>query len=169
MIKGNKINIDWISYISDIRKLYAKLSSILSVYQSFNIISINRGGAIPATMISHLTNVPNNIYSIGVKSYNDSNNSKENNIIVYQDIKEIRAVNNKPILIVDDLVDSGESIKYVYDKYCKGNDRDIILAAVYNKNNKFNKEIIDLKTNVEFVWGQQYAKNKWLVLPYEKD
>ncbi len=43
MIKGNKINIDWISYISDIRKLYAKLSSILSVYKSFNIISINRG------------------------------------------------------------------------------------------------------------------------------
>ncbi len=163
MIKGNKINIDWISYISDIRKLYAKLSSILRVYQSFNIISINRGGSIPAVMISHMTNVQNNIYSIGIKNY------KDNNIIVYQDIKEIRIVNNKPLLIIDNLINSGDSMKYVYHKYCKGNDKDIILAAVYNKNNKFNREIIDLEKNVEFVWGQQFAKNKWLVLPYERN
>ncbi len=172
MIKGHKVNIDWVSYVSDIRKLYAKLSSCLDVYKSFNIISINRGGAIPATMISHMTNVPNNIYSIGIKTYNDDTNKKEisfDDFIVYQDISEIGIVNNKPVLIIDDLIDSGETMRYVYDKYCLSNERDIIIAAVYNKNNKFNAEVQKLDRNVEFVWSQQYAKNKWLVMPYEKD
>jgi len=167
LVKGRKIYIDWVQYISDVRKLYAKLSSLLNVYNSFNIVSLGRGGSIPAVMISHLTNVPNNVYNIGLMNYDDVTHDKQNKIIVYQDLHEIKKINKKPVLIIDDLIDSGDSMKYVFDKYFSNVENDIIIATVYNKNKSFNRMISEQEKKVEFLSGTMYSKNKWLIFPYE--
>lgn len=169
MIKGKYVEVDWIQFLSDIRKLYGKLEKYLNVYEYFNILSINRGGSIPATIISHSSTVKNNIYSIGLKSYEDNTEEKITKINKYQDLSvnvKTKIINN-PLLIIDELIDSGETMKYVIEKYC-GNTEDIIIGCVYNKNKSFNGEIQKIDKNIEFVWGSPYAKTKWLKMPYEK-
>ena len=87
------------------------------------IIGIGRGGLVPATLISHLLDVP--LIPINYSSEHGKGNDKHarNTIlpIVYGDITSgIGSPLSYPVLgVVDDIVDSGNTMKEVKDFYNK--------------------------------------------------
>jgi len=79
---------------------------------SFNpqiIVTLAKGGFIPARILAKSLNI-NTILSYGISFY-DKNNVKTENPIVYQDLTSCKEfLQDKNILIVDDIADSGHSI-----------------------------------------------------------
>lgn len=132
------------------------------------IVPLLRGGLIPAGFLSYaLEN--RNIEPIDISTY-DSNNSNGHmerqkivNHVHYQVKNIISALPEKPIkniLIVDDLVDSGETFEIVYEAFENTGRTDInLISAVLYQNLK-----------VDFIadyCGYSEHKEHWLVFPWD--
>ncbi|MEM4260873.1 MAG: phosphoribosyltransferase family protein [Candidatus Woesearchaeota archaeon] len=130
-----KFNLTWYSYLYYIKLLInnIKRSKINFKY----VYGIPRGGLIPATIISH-----------------------EFNLILVPSIDKIMKNGGyrSHLLIVDDICDTGETIKNLIDckNYKKGNN--FFVATLFKH--------INSTINPDF-----YAKetDKWIVFPYEKE
>jgi hypoxanthine phosphoribosyltransferase len=70
------------------------------------VVGLTRGGLIPAVMISHLLKIP--MYTLKVSLRDDELNDSETNCWMPEDV-----VNGMNILIVDDINDSGETLKWI--------------------------------------------------------
>jgi len=111
------------------------------------IISINRGGCIPGVYLSHFLEKPHKM--IDIKSLND--NSKNE----FSFLKK-----NKPILIIDDINDTGNTFDFV-KKIFKDSDCKIRFAALINN--------VTSKTKIDY-HGQLIDKSDnpvWYVFPWE--
>lgn len=111
------------------------------------IVSINRGGCIPGIYLSHFLNKPHKM--IDIKSLND--NSKNE----FSFLKK-----NKPILIIDDINDTGNTFDFV-KKIFKDSDCEIRFAALINN--------VTSKTKIDY-HGQLIDKSDnpvWYVFPWE--
>lgn len=77
------------------------------------IISLGRGGLIPATLLAHKMNV-SRVYNIGIKSYTGK---IQGNFIVYQELHEndIWTIKSSRgcVLVVDDISDTGKTFLHV--------------------------------------------------------
>lgn len=106
------------------------------------IIGLSRGGLIPGVMLSHALNVP---FVPLVWQTRDGNVQWTNMLQTY---------NKNTTLVVDDLVDSGETFYQIKEaapdvKYC----------ALYNK---------QMSIGLDY-WGSTlYNEHKWLDFPWEK-
>jgi hypoxanthine phosphoribosyltransferase len=81
-IKNSKLKIDW-------------------------IIGLSRGGLIPSVCLSHRLNAKHGVYTIS--SYNEKEKKSIKKDLYISMIGQIKATDN--VLIVDDLVDCGDSMK----------------------------------------------------------
>ena len=120
-----------------------------------SIIGVSRGGLIPAVIMSQILNV-RDVYSIGVKSYDDYNNC--NDIPEpYQglDKKISRKLNKigKTVLIVDDISDRGNTFRCISDSISIDNRR---MCSIY------------IKSNTSFI-PRYYssATSEWVAFPWE--
>ena len=77
-----------------------------------HIIALAKGGYIPARIIAQQLNVKR-IYSYGINFY-DENDKRMETPIVYQNVDMSSINKSDRILIVDDIVDSGLSLKWLY-------------------------------------------------------
>jgi hypoxanthine phosphoribosyltransferase len=119
------------------------------------IIGIARGGLIPACIISHqLYDIP--VMSIGVSSYNKDKTTHSQ--IIYQDISPT-LLTNKKVLVVDDLVDSGCTLKTIKDYYCLSTNAIIHTAVLITKTKTKFLPDFSLKTT---------SHDIWITFPYEK-
>lgn len=75
------------------------------------IIGLLRGGTIPAVWLAHNLNLPMRI--IGLKTYEDTKQTDD--VLFYNDIgKELSDfVENKNVLVVDDICDTGRTISCI--------------------------------------------------------
>ena len=116
------------------------------------IISINRGGCVPGIYLSHRLSLNHKVIDIQLR---DSNKPPELKIIK-QRIKEF-----DNILLVDDINDSGKTLKTVYDLingYSK---------IIYNATLIYNQES---KVKTDF-YGKEIRRSKdqnWYVFPWEE-
>ena len=118
------------------------------------IVGVKRGGLIPAVKLSHIFNKPLIMMSCQLRDSND----KE--VRLYE-VEEIS--NDKKVLIVDDICDSGITMSQIILKfYSNGFNIDNIKTSslLYNKSQKF---VVDY-----------YAKNidrstdkRWIIFPWE--
>ena len=115
------------------------------------ILSINRGGCIPGVYLSHYFGKPHNI--VDIKSLKaDSGNQFS---LLINPIKD-----NKRILIIDDINDSGETFNIVKKIFINSN-CEIRFAALINN--------ISSKTKIDY-HGQLIDKKDnavWYVFPWE--
>lgn len=138
------IKITWDQFYIDTLKVAEKIGE-----KKFSkIIAIARGGLLPATILSHALGI-SDIESIQIKSYT---NDKEQHTI--EDIGLIECYDSD-ILIVDDLVDTGDTFMYLKLYYPNAT-----YAAVYSKPCAFIAEIAHYSI---------MAPDDWLAFPYEKD
>ena len=129
------------------------------------VVGITRGGLYPALMISHYLNIPMHTLKVSMRD----SDQRESNMWMAED-----AFNNKNILIVDDINDSGATldwVKYDWESSCHA-DSDKWLD-VWNHNVKF-ATIVD---NEDSKFGDvdytamsinKFEEPSWIVFPWEE-
>jgi len=116
------------------------------------IISINRGGCVPGIYLSHRLSLNHKVIDIQLRDSNKPPDLK----IIKQRIKEF-----DNILLVDDINDSGKTLKTIYDltnAYSK---------IIYNATLIYNQES---KVKTDF-YGKEIRRSKdqnWYVFPWEE-
>lgn len=115
------------------------------------IVGIARGGWLPARVISDLLGNPN-LASIKVDFYLDLNETDKKPIITQQVSIPVKG---KRVLIVDDVVDSGRSMRLVWDRLSL-DAVDVRTAAIYYKPwSCFKPDVYSKETD------------SWIIFPWE--
>lgn len=129
------------------------------------IISIVRGGMIPSVLISHKLNV-RNVLNITIKeTVDDTINSKKLKPKI-SNISLLKEVTGKKILVVDDIVGSGETLKELKKEVIKYSPTEIRTAIFFinEVNWKKSNNDINYKGIVDYI-GEKLKG--WVVFPWE--
>lgn len=131
----------------DIRTLVNQVL-LRSSFKPNIVLGIARGGVVPAVYLSHALDIA--FYVVNIGSYTENN--KQGELKTNQPLPEF---NGKDILIVDDLVDTGDTMKFLLDKYSVANR--VKTAVLYNKQASiispdYFVEIFDKEEWIEFPW-----------------
>ena len=87
-------------------------------YKTKLIVGITRGGLVPAVMLSHKMNIPMKTVQIQLR---DSTETLE--------LESLRVYNNRDVLFIDDINDTGETIKLIQEYAPLAN-----FATIHKKN-----------------------------------
>ena len=119
------------------------------------VIGVARGGLYPALRASYKFGIP--IAIVSVKSYA---NGKRGKVVIDADITNKSCIKGR-VLLVDDLLDSGNTIKAVKDYLNKNfKNLDLFVSALYNKG------ISEYFGLVHHYWKP--VPNEWIEFPYEE-
>ena len=116
-------------------------------YKPEKLILISRGGLIPGSIIANYLGIQD-VDVIALKTYADRKRSKE--IKVYKRIKS-----EKKLVVIEDLVDSGETAKIV--KEMMPNSKFVVLYAKTSGKKQADLHLYNFKDS------------DWLVFPWEQD
>ena len=108
---------------------------------------ISRGGLIPGSIIANYLGIQD-IDVIALKTYSDR--KKNNDIKIFKRIKS-----EKKLVVIDDLVDSGDTAKIVKDMM--PNSKFVVLYAKTSGKKQADLRLYDFKDK------------DWLVFPWEQD
>jgi len=124
-----------------------------SNYKPDLIVGISRGGWPPARVISDLLENPN-IANIKAEFYLDLGRTSEEPVIT----QTISApINGKKVLLVDDVADTGKTLKLVHDKLIEDGAENVKVATLYYKPwSVFRPDFYMVETNA------------WIVFPWER-
>ena len=122
-----------------------------------HVIGLARGGLIPATIISYELDIP--LLSYAISSYEDTTKTdkfKVHQFVHFSDLKSLKEA-NPHVLVVDDICDTGDTIRYICSK--------LSLAGIKTK----YITIVTKKKHKEFLhdYGLVIPDNKWIVFPWE--
>ena len=107
----NKEKFNWTFYNDLCENLVEKVQNEELPFT--DIITVPRGGFIPAQRLAYSLSIPR-IYSLGVSFYEDAPGVKRKAPHVYQYITiEQKDLSDRVILIVDDIIDSGDTTEYI--------------------------------------------------------
>ena len=116
-------------------------------YKPEKLILISRGGLIPGSIIANFLGIQD-IDVIALKTY--QNRKRSSDIKVFKRIKSL-----KKLVVIDDLVDSGETAKIV--KEMMPNSKFVVLYAKTSGKKQADLHLYDFKDK------------DWLVFPWEQD
>tara|TARA_B100000614_G_scaffold31462_1_gene24298 strand:+ start:1153 stop:1602 length:450 start_codon:yes stop_codon:yes gene_type:complete len=136
-------------FINSLNKIIKQIKN--SDWSPSVIFSINRGGCIPGIYLSHQLNLKHIVIDIQLR---DNNRTPDLKIIK----EKIKQFNN--ILLVDDINDSGKTLKIIYDL---NNPSKIIYNAtlIYNQESK-------VKTHFYGKMIKRSEDKNWYVFPWEE-
>ena len=139
-----EFTVSWSKFEADVTLLSKKLKN----REWRGILALTRGGLAPAALLSYHLNILN-IDTFCVSSYNDRTQNK------------LKIIKEAPLesggegwLIIDDLSDTGKTIKLVKNKYPNAH-----VATLYAKPS--GKKLPD-------VYVEEFDQNCWIVFPWEK-
>lgn len=139
-------------------------NNIKKNYRPEIIISVVRGGMIPSVILSHTLNIRNveNIKSI--ETLNDEIDAIKQKPIVDTNIN-FSNIKGKKVLIVDDILGSGATIRKVKEEVEKWNPKEIRTAiCVVNEKNWEKSNKTNYKNEIEYI-GK--IVRGWVVFPWE--
>ncbi|RLE79491.1 MAG: phosphoribosyltransferase [Thermoprotei archaeon] len=143
--------ISWNEYLGDVILLGEQIEN--SGFTPQVIVAVARGGLIPARILSDILNV-DLIYTVAVKAYSGvSARSKETRIL--QGLEK-HYVAGKEVLVVDDIVDTGETLTAV-------------LNHIRQLGTKTTKTAVPYIKPWSTIMPDYYVRvvNEWIVFPYE--
>lgn len=108
-------------YLRDITTLYHNIKNSGKTYDI--IIGVQRGGLIPAVHLSNLLDIPMQTLQWSLKA--DMREGSNPHLISNKD---------KNVLLVDDILDIGNTIHEIHEHYWKMD----TAVLIYNRENKFN-------------------------------
>ena len=147
----NKLILTWDEYFKYCDILVSKIG-YSNKYSA--ILAVARGGLIPAQYIAYKLNI-RRIYNFGVITYADNNQIlKDEDITLYQSPAMNSDIHNYKILIVDDIADSGRTLKIITSMY---NNSDV--CTIFYKP---NKSIVKPD-----YYGQTIDNDTWVEFPYD--
>lgn len=124
------------------------------------ILAIARGGLIPAYLLSEALGI-RRMYTIGIEYYSDVGKTIKVPY-VYQDLSEDFEVDN--VCIVDDIVDTGNSISVAVERAVQHKAKEIITCSIFYKPkskikpNFYYKEVPN-DVWLDFYWEKGYGKS----------
>lgn len=135
------------------------------------IVGLVRGGNVPATILSHLINVP--AYSLKVSLRGDEVDA-ETNCWMAEDAYGYTSESSEPynILVVDDINDTGATIDWVKNDWkssCLPNDAkwDTIWGGNVRVATLVNNTASDVHVDYTAVTINKVIDSRWIVFPWE--
>ena len=121
-----------------------------------HVVGLARGGLVPATVVSYALDKP--LLTYGISSYEGSKKTENFHISQSLNLNELKEKNNNlHILVVDDICDTGDTIKYFTKKLLLAGIRNTT-ACIYTKEK--HTELLDH-------YGLVVPDDKWIVFPWE--
>lgn len=154
----DKTVLTWNNIDQDCKALYLQIKH---EYTPDYILAVGRGGFIPATILSNLFSIKE-IFTFSVSSYPVKMDSPVIELHVRQQPEDGSVLwNNKEknILVVDDLSDKGQTLKYINNTLLNNKLYRIKYATLYTK------------ISTEFIpdyYVRPYEDTSWLVFPWEQ-
>jgi xanthine phosphoribosyltransferase len=146
-----KLILNWEEYFTHCDALITQLKDCN--YSA--ILAVARGGLIPAQYLAYKLNIKK-IFNIGIISYSDDNKMLNNeDINLYQRPNVYSDICSDKLLIVDDIADSGRTLKIVSELYPNSD----VCVLFY----KEKKSII-----VPGYYSQTIDNDIWVEFPYDK-
>lgn len=108
-----KVCITWDKYFELLWQLASKIQA--SYFEPIQIVCIARGGLIPGDILSRAFQAP--LAVISVASYPDGK-TKQEKIMFSRELTSARPLERKAILLVDDLTETGVTLKMTKDWLC---------------------------------------------------
>jgi hypoxanthine phosphoribosyltransferase len=125
------------------------------------IIGIAGGGLIPTSIIARHLKCYNILY-IALRSYN-IDNTQSNEMEMYHVPEMSFQDRDQQVLVIDDILDTGNTFKYM-DWYLKSRDfKNIQYAALHHKIKDTNIQHIPN----DFIYGTQCQNTSWIEYPWE--
>ena len=124
-------------------------------YQPDLIISIARGGLIPAGALSYALRVKN-LHVMNVEFYTGVDERLPMPVML-PPVPQAVDFSNKTVLIVDDVADTGETLKLVRD-FCADHVAETRCAVIYEKSRSVVK--------CEYVW---HRTDRWIDFPWSSE
>lgn len=128
------------------------------------IVGIVRGGAIPAVLLSHRLKIP--VVMVHWNTRDKGIDHRESNAWLSEDIN----INNKKVLVVDDIVDTGKTIEELFEDWslCKEVGAEATLAMD-------NIRVCSIIYNeTQNIYVDYYARaidrahdDRWVIFPWE--
>ena len=143
----------WNTHIQAINSLGEEI--LASGWKPTAILGISRGGLIPAAMLSYILDV-RVIQTIRVQHYDDQNNPLDSGPKFVDEPEPFAShqIETDRLLIVDDIVDTGETLKLVLDAV-HPHATEVKVAALYVRSNK--------QTAADWFWR---VEDEWVVFPW---
>lgn len=151
----------------DVHRLVSKISDEIlnSAIIPEVAIAISAGGLIPARLFRNCLNLP--IYVVCIKFYDEEEDIPEGSkpiIKQWLDENALKFVRGKRVLIVDEVSDSGSTIRCCIDKLRETCDPESISVAVLNDKDKTGKQPVD--DDVTYYVGEE-TDDVWICYPWE--
>ncbi len=150
MVRGKSKYFEKEDFIDSLNKIVEQIEN--SNWSPNVIISINRGGCVPGIYLSHRLNLKHKVIDIQLR---DSNRLPDFKLVK----QKIKRFDN--ILLVDDINDSGKTLKTIYDlinAYSK---------KIYNATLIYNQESI-IKTDFYGRMIKRSEDKNWYIFPWEE-
>lgn len=150
-----KINLTW-SMVESGCKTIAQSINALCEFQGLKydcIISIGRGGMVPARILSEYLNIET-VYLLNYKSYSGTTSSTAKSEPLNKNI------HGKSILLVDDCMATGKTYTNVLAELASYECKICSLACLYTNKNLQNKPT--------YFHKEYDADTEWIVFPWEK-
>lgn len=141
----------WGELDSDTRKLCHIASRS---FKPDYIVGVSRGGIIPAIIISHFFDVPFISLSWSLRDHENKD------VALLHSIQRKMVFENKKILLIDDIVDSGETLKQIHSILGKS---DLILYTTLWFNISQSNAAVDIFIN----HISRSKDDRWIMFPYE--
>ncbi len=128
------------------------------------IVGLSRGGLIPAIILSHMLELPLVPVKYSSKSGAGDNKNHDNilpSIPVSYESGVGPGMELPTLLIVDDISDSGKTLREVIDHYEKS-DHKVYSAALYYK--ELSKPVVE----PDVYWRSISEDSPWIVMPWER-
>ncbi|HVU14053.1 MAG TPA: hypoxanthine phosphoribosyltransferase [Phototrophicaceae bacterium] len=138
-----------------VAELGAQISVDYAASDKLLLICILKGGVLFLTDLMRQITVPHEIDFLAVSSYGRGGRSTTGNVRIEMDLREV--VTGKDLLIVEDIIDSGNTLRFVMDMLEARNPRSIRLCTLLDKPTRRTVEIkVDytgFKIEDKFVFG----------------
>lgn len=150
----NKKLFSWPEYTRYVDELCTKICNA-PLPANTVLLAIGRGGYIPGVVISHALDKP--LLTVDVKAYAGTDCTGAH---INSWPSGLESAEN--ILLIDDIYETGATMQRIATVL---NDPDITLyrAAIFDKHTDPSLPMLNFS-----VWNDQWIKDAWLILPYEK-
>lgn len=140
-------------------KARSKLDEMDGIDGFDTILCLTRGGLIPAGMLSYKYNVKN-IINLNISSYTDDNKQGQIKLEALSERDILKLRNSKKFVIVDDIIDSGNTINATIS-YLLEND-----ISYYDKGKVFSIVDKQQKDGRESLYDFS-DDERWIVFPWD--
>lgn len=121
-----------------------------------HIVPISRGGNIPATMLAHVLNIPIR-HMVAVNTYKERKQQEDR---VVFNIPPMSAKDIRDAIFVEDIIDTGETIKYLCETYPNAS-----FLALVGKTKGLNVTYNNLISSPPVIIEDEAT---WIAFPWEK-